>query len=100
MTPGGHPPGVYRWPPGCSSVAAVRRACRSNDRCQATGSLGTLVFELGVIRGGEVPVRLRPFALFGAGLLIGVTVGVAQAAIPSATGVYTACYDAKGGTLH
>ena len=45
-------------------------------------------------------MRLRPFALFGAGLLIGVTVGVAQAAIPSATGVYTACYDAKGGTLH
>jgi hypothetical protein len=45
-------------------------------------------------------VRFRPLALFAAGLLLGVCVGVVSAAIPSDAGVYSACYDARGGTLH
>jgi hypothetical protein len=45
-------------------------------------------------------VRLRPGALLGAGLLLVATVGLVSAAIPSDTGVYSACYETKGGTLH
>jgi len=44
--------------------------------------------------------RLRPLALFAAGLLLGATAGVVSGAIPSGGGVYTACYDTKGGTIH
>jgi hypothetical protein len=44
--------------------------------------------------------RLRPLALFGAGLILGASVGLVSAAIPASTGVYSACYEAKGGTVH
>jgi hypothetical protein len=45
-------------------------------------------------------VRVRPLALFGAGLLLGASIGLVRAAIPSDTGSYSACYDKKDGTLH
>ena len=44
-------------------------------------------------------VRPRAFSLFGAGLLLGASVGVVAASIPSSAGVYSACYDRKDGTV-
>jgi hypothetical protein len=40
--------------------------------------------------------RPRSLALFFAGLLVGTTVGLASGAMPPATSVFTACYDASG----
>jgi len=44
--------------------------------------------------------RLRSLALFGAGLLLGTSAGIVSGAIPSGSGVYSACFDKRDGTLH
>lgn len=45
-------------------------------------------------------LRLRPISLLGAGMLLGASVGIVAASIPSDSGVYSACYDKRDGTVH
>ena len=55
-----------------------------------------VIGRLGRVAVGGGKRRSRSLALFLSGLLIGTSVGLASGAIPSPTGVFTACYDASG----